>query len=197
MLPGFSLLFTDPSSPATARSLATIFKAKHCSGTEDIRQPLKLERSDHVWVVRRKDTGQLATMGGFVMVGETVEHAVKRELKEETGIDVELFEVIPNLFGVYSDPRRDNRRHTVSVVYVVHLDGSEQPKAADDVKDVMRIHLDEVDKYEYFADHRTILMDYQKLVRNGKASQRTVSDGDIASNVARSMCSTDAIVGAR
>ena len=71
-----------------------------------------LSGTDHVWLVRRKDTNQLATMGGFVMVGETVEQAVIRELREETGIDLSSGRKPPMLFGVYSDPRRDNRRHT-------------------------------------------------------------------------------------
>jgi len=77
----------------------------------------KRHQKDHLWLVRRKDTDQLATMGGFVMVGETVEHAVKRELKEEMGIDLMAgtqasAKTEPTLFGVYSDPRRDNRRHS-------------------------------------------------------------------------------------
>ena len=144
--------------------------------------------SDYLWLVRRKDTNQMATMGGFVMMGETVDEAVRRELREETGIELQGD---PILFGVYSDPRRDNRRHTVSVVYVVHLDGSEQPKAADDVKDVQRIRLDEIDGLEYFADHKTILLDYRAMVRE---SQRGMTNGDFASDIVRSVCSTSAII---
>jgi 8-oxo-dGTP diphosphatase len=58
--------------------------------------------------------GQWALPGGFVDVGETVEAAARREAHEETGLEVELLA----LLGVYSDPARDPRGHTVSVVYL-------------------------------------------------------------------------------
>jgi 8-oxo-dGTP diphosphatase len=142
--------------------------------------------TDHVWLVRRKDTNQLATMGGFVNVGETVEQAVKREIQEEMGIDLIK---PPQLLGIYSDPRRDNRRHTVSSVFAVHLDGEEKPVAADDVKEVKRIPLSDIEKYEYFADHKTILLDYRHSLRGDAISVGT-SEGDFASDVQRSVCRT-------
>jgi len=139
---------------------------------------------EHLWLVRRKDTDQLATMGGFVMVGESVEDAVKRELKEETGI---VLKDPPVLFGVYSDPRRDNRRHTVSAVYAIHLDGNEHPVAADDVKDVKRIPLSGIEKYNYFADHKTILLDYRRSLQRGGETLPS-SEEDFAPDILRSVC---------
>ena len=140
--------------------------------------------SDDIWLVRRKDTNQLATMGGFVDVNETAEQAVKRELKEEMGIDLKD---PPILFGVYSDPRRDNRRRNVSVVYAVHLNEEIQPKAGDDAKEVKRISLDEIEKHHFFADHRTILMDYRNALR--KQPQTLSTEGDFAPDITRSTCS--------
>ena len=58
--------------------------------------------------------GQWALPGGFVDVGETVEEAAVREMREETGLDVQL----ERLVGVYSDPERDPRGHNVSVVFL-------------------------------------------------------------------------------
>jgi 8-oxo-dGTP diphosphatase len=141
---------------------------------------------DHVWLVRRKDTSQLATMGGFVMMGETVEQTVKRELQEEMGINLTK---PPQLLGIYSDPRRDNRRHTVSSVFVVHLDGQEKPVASDDVKEVKRIPLADIEKYEYFADHKTLLLDYRQSLRGDVLTLGT-SEGDFASDIQRSVCGT-------
>lgn len=52
--------------------------------------------------------------GGHIEYGERVEMALKREVFEETGLRVKKIK----LFGVYSDPRRDPRYHTISSVFV-------------------------------------------------------------------------------
>jgi 8-oxo-dGTP diphosphatase len=57
--------------------------------------------------------GRWALPGGFVEIGETTQAACAREAKEETGLEVEIV----RLHGVYSDPKRDPRGHTVAVVY--------------------------------------------------------------------------------
>jgi 8-oxo-dGTP diphosphatase len=83
-----------------------------------------------VLLIRRKNppfAGGYALPGGFVDVGETVEEACRRELKEETGIEAGALELI----GVYSDPRRDPRGHTCSVVYLTRVKDA-PPKAGDD-----------------------------------------------------------------
>lgn len=73
--------------------------------------------------------GQYALPGGFVEVGETVEAACSRELEEETGIVARDL----RLAGVYSDPKRDPRGHTVAVVFLTRFSES-QPlaRAGDD-----------------------------------------------------------------
>jgi 8-oxo-dGTP diphosphatase len=71
--------------------------------------------------------GQYALPGSFVEIGETVEAACRRELKEETGVDVRDLKLV----GVYSDPKRDPRAHTCSVAYLTYVDSAE-PAAGDD-----------------------------------------------------------------
>ena len=162
---------------------------------------------DNVWMVERSDTTTtvLATMGGFVEVGESVENAVLRELKEEMNI------VLPSptnmkLLGIYSDPRRDNRRHTISVVYVIQLPSSDKhnnhlPKAGDDAKNVIPISIQDIQTQKsYFADHKTIFMDYYYYYKSSRISssiqststqlqqQQQRNDGDFANNIQRSLC---------
>ena len=154
-----------------------------CSPSLAIDLVMATEKDDEVWVVRRKDTGQLAVMGGFVQVGESVEQAVARELTEETGLTLTQ---TPVLLGVYSDPRRDNRRHTVSAVFVVTLSDDAKPVAADDVKAVQKIKLSEAEQYDFFADHKTILMDYRQWAAGHEPTKSTESD--FASDIERSVC---------
>ena len=93
-----------------------------------------------------------ALPGGFVDIGETVEHAACREAKEETGLEVHLV----SMLGVYSDPARDRRGHTVSIVYVAQATGT--PKGADDAKVARVFTLDALPDLVF--DHAKILLDY-------------------------------------
>ena len=67
-----------------------------------------------VLVRRGKEPLGMALPGGFIEEGESAEHAAVREMKEETSLDVELLGVL----GVYSDPPRDMRNHTLTTVFV-------------------------------------------------------------------------------
>ncbi|MBP0016524.1 MAG: NUDIX hydrolase [Cyanobacteria bacterium SBLK] len=94
-----------------------------------------------------------AIPGGFVDYGETVETAAIREAKEEISLDVELFEQ----FYVYSDPARDPRKHTFSVVFLATATG--EPKAADDAKSLGIFSQWEIPDNLCF-DHGKIIKDY-------------------------------------
>jgi len=98
----------------------------------------------------------LALPGGFVDVGESVEDACKREMKEEISLDVE----ITKLLGVYSDPSRDKRFHTVSVVFVCRAYGT--PKGADDAKEAAIVKLEDIEFSKLVFDHADILRGYIK-----------------------------------
>ena len=85
---------------------------------------------DRLLLIRRKFPpfkGRYALPGGFVEFGETVEDAAARELREETGLKSKSLRLV----GIYSDPKRDPRGHTVSVAYLIQV-GSAAPKAGDD-----------------------------------------------------------------
>ena len=112
-----------------------------------------LKKGGFVLVERKNPPHGYALPGGFVDVGETVEHAAKREAKEETGLDVQLM----RQFHVYSDPSRDHRMHTVSVVFVASADGV--PKAASDAKKVVVATRGKLPEQLCF-DHAKILDDF-------------------------------------
>jgi 8-oxo-dGTP diphosphatase len=104
-----------------------------------------------------------ALPGGFVDVGERLEHAAVREALEETGLRVKL----TVLLGCYSDPRRDPRGHTVSAVYVAEARG--EPEARDDAKHVAVFALEDLPVALAF-DHALILADYAQFLRSGRVA---------------------------
>lgn len=107
-----------------------------------------------VLIQRKNEPLGLALPGGFVDVGESVEEALMREMKEEISLDVQIVE----LLGVYSEPKRDKRFHTASVVYVCKAYG--KPIAADDAKSSQIVSLKNLNLEELVFDHGIILKDY-------------------------------------
>ncbi len=114
-----------------------------------------------VLIERRHEPFGWAIPGGFVDYGEKLEDAARREAKEETSLDVTL----KCLLGVYSSPRRDPRRHTISAVYIASAKG--RPEAADDAKNLGLFALNAVPA-EMAFDHAEILADYRRYKKTGK-----------------------------
>jgi 8-oxo-dGTP diphosphatase len=83
-----------------------------------------------VVLVKRKNKpfrGKWALPGGFVDYGEKVEDAALREAMEETGLKLKLH----GLVGVYSDPDRDPRGHTVSICFRARPVGGKMRASSD------------------------------------------------------------------
>lgn len=112
-----------------------------------------------VLLIERKNEpfkGQFALPGGFVDVGETVEDACRRELMEETGKKAGRL----TLVGVYSDPKRDPRGHTVSVVFLTRVRSS-KVEAGDDA--AAAHWLDNWRRLPLAFDHAKILADAARI----------------------------------
>jgi 8-oxo-dGTP diphosphatase len=108
-----------------------------------------------ILLIKRKNDpfkGKWALPGGFVEYGETVEDAVVREVQEETGI----ITTIKDLIGIYSDPNRDPRGHTITVVYLLNKKGGVLI-AEDDAADAKFFDINDLPKLAF--DHDIIIKD--------------------------------------
>ena len=119
------------------------------------------ENHEFILIKRKNDPYKdcWALPGGFVDYGEKTEDAAIREAKEETSIDVEL----ERLFNVYSEPDRDPRRHTVSIVYLAR-GNFDDAKADDDANDIGVFSFDVLEEKKLAFDHEKILIDIKKFL---------------------------------
>ena len=108
--------------------------------------------------------GHWALPGGFVDIGETVEDAATREAKEETGLDVEL----KGLVGVFSDPNRDPRGHTVTICFTATGHGSLE--ASSDARDAALFDPD-------LDDLPTLAFDHEKIISAAAEQIRLLLQG--------------------
>ena len=106
-----------------------------------------------VLIFRKNEPQEWAIPGGFVDYGESVEDAAVREAREETGLDIKNLQQ----FHVYSDPERDPRKHTLSVVFTADAEGIPHP--TDDTEKAEIFTKDNLPDDIAF-DHRKILQDY-------------------------------------
>jgi len=114
-----------------------------------------------VLLIRRRHEpfkGGYALPGGFVDIGETVEDACRRELHEETGISARDLRLV----GVYSDPSRDPRGHTVSVAFLAQLAAPAEAAAGDDAAAAEWVADWREQKLAF--DHAQILADAEKML---------------------------------
>ncbi len=137
--------------------------------TFSLRQPrlaadcVVFDAKGRLLLIRRKNPpfkGLYALPGGFIELGETTEEAARRELKEETGVDAGPLRLI----GVYSDPGRDPRGHTVSIAYLGEAAVAAVAQAGDDAAEA-----------EFVASWKdqTFAFDHARIIADALALQKT------------------------
>ena len=117
-----------------------------------------------VLIERKNEPHGWALPGGFVDVGESIEQAAIREAKEETSLDVQLSEQ----FYAYSDPKRDPRFHTVSMVFIGF--GTGKLQGADDAREAEVFTQENLPDAIVF-DHRQVINDYFRYITTGLRPQ--------------------------
>jgi 8-oxo-dGTP diphosphatase len=118
------------------------------------------DNDGRIVLIRRQNDpfrGGYALPGGFVDIGETVEAACRREVLEETGLSVGPLKLV----GVYSDPRRDPRGHSVSVAFTTLLPGTARPQAGSDASAAMWVA--DWRGLDLAFDHAEIIADADKI----------------------------------
>jgi 8-oxo-dGTP diphosphatase len=108
-------------------------------------------------LIRRRDDGRWSLPGGMVDWGQNIPDTVKRELKEETGLDLVK---IRRLVGVYSAPDRDPRIHSICVVVEADVEGDMQAEDTLEVIEIQAFAPNSLPSEEMSHDHTRQLQDY-------------------------------------
>jgi 8-oxo-dGTP diphosphatase len=116
-----------------------------------------LYKGNFIILIRRRNPpfkGELALPGGFVDLGETVEEACSREAYEEKNLHINIIKLV----GVFSDPNRDPRGHTITIAYLCEpSQKNETPKAKDDALSIEAIPLKKLPSLKLAFDHFEII----------------------------------------
>jgi 8-oxo-dGTP diphosphatase len=109
-------------------------------------------------LIRRSDNGLWGLPGGMVDWGEDVPSAVRRELREETGLDLMK---IKRLVGVYSSPDRDPRIHSICIVVEADVFGEMEIQDTLEVTEIKAFSPSNLPLGEPMShDHSQQLQDY-------------------------------------
>lgn len=122
------------------------------------------DRRLKVMAIRRAgepNRGGLALPGGFIHLDEDLETAARRELREETGLEVDYLEQV----GTYGAPDRDPRARTFAVLYLAVLPNLPEGSTGTDA-DAIWLPVDELLAADLPFDHHQMLTDAIERARS-------------------------------
>ena len=169
-------LWSSATHSACATALEDNVTYRNPTPTVDVVVLLAGDPARILLIRRSNPPAGWALPGGFVDEGERVESAARREALEETGLSVTL----TDLLGVYSDPARDPRQHTMSVVFCATTADDAVPVAGDDAAQVIALSVERlanevltssppaIDGVPIAFDHALILEDWLALHTSGR-----------------------------
>ncbi len=114
-------------------------------------------------LLRRSDNGRWALPGGVMDIGESIAHAVAREVQEETGLHVEPKRIV----GIYTDPGHvfafddGEVRQQFSICFACRLVGGEI-RASSESTDVRFFSPADIDGLNAHPSIRLRIDDYLK-----------------------------------
>jgi len=121
-----------------------------------------------ILIVRRSSEpgkGKWSVPGGLVELGETVEQAVVREVREECGLDVEVDRLIDVVDSMTFDRNGRLKYHFIILDFFVKIKGGKL-RPGDDAKEAMWVSLEEVENYDLTKTFRDFLKRNMEKLRN-------------------------------
>ena len=109
--------------------------------------------------------GEWSLPGGLLELGESLQDAARREIKEETSLDVEVGPVIETFDRVHRDDQGKIRYHFVIVDFVSWTNGGEA-KAGSDAEAVAWVTADQIDAYQINAHAKAVILKGLEVVRS-------------------------------
>lgn len=140
------------------------YKYPHPAVTADCIVYHRNGDSIDVLLIKRKNEPYKACWafpGGFINIDESAEEAAIRELREETGLEVDKIEQLK----AYSNPERDPRERIITIAFIAESD-IKDVKGSDDAQEAKWFSIDELPPLAF--DHEDILKDAIKRIRNNE-----------------------------